>query len=784
MELCFFCQMYSFILSLHQFFRSITLHSIRMLKISLFGALTLVSVQMAGANAVVPDTTRQLDGVTVTAIKQTADLTLTPGSVTTLGQSQIRMWHVDAMKSLSEIAPNFYIPDYGSRMTSSIYVRGLGARMDQPVVGLNVDNVPFLNKDNYDFDVLDIEKVEVLRGPQSTLYGRNTMGGLVNIYTLQPLKFQGSRVTGTFGNGPEVKLGLSHYQKFNPGLAMGFSGYFNFSDGFYRNYYNTRKVATEKSMSLRWRTQWVPTERLTLDNVASFTLSRESGYPYEYVGSGIVNYNDTCFYRRNSLNDGLTVKWIGDDFSVSSITSVQYIDDNMTLDQDFLPLSYFTLTQARHEWALTQDVVFRGSAGNYSWVGGLFGFYKSSDMKAPVKLKDDGIDRLITGRVNDNDRIPVRLEFDTPYILLDSDFDIPVWGAAIYHQSTLDLGRWNLALGLRLDYESTELKYRSICNTAFSAYMKSGVPPMPIMHEEIDIDDSGKLKDHFLEFIPKLTVSYELPMKSASSVYASIGKGYKSGGYNTQMFSEVLQQRMMGEMMSKMPMQIPGVNVPSGDPDVDAAVSYRPEKSWNYEVGGHFGCADGRVMTDLALYYIDCRDQQLTMFPDESTTGRVTTNAGKSRSFGAEIQIRYSPTDHWRFNASYGYTNAKFVRFVDGSSDYKGKYLPYAPVNTLFGSAEYTHRVSDNKIALTYNLNCRGVGRIYWNEDNSVRQPMYALLGASVKAQWSWLGVEAWMENVTGTKYNTFFFESLGNRFLQRGNPRKFGVTVRLNFES
>lgn len=753
------------------------------MKRNILGVLSVLLSVMASAEESgvdMQDTTRMLDGVTVTAIKQSADLSLTPGSATTLGVSQIKQWRIDAMKSLSEIAPNFYMPAYGSRMTSSIYVRGLGARMDQPAVGLNVDNVPFLNKDNYDFDILDVERIEVLRGPQSTLYGRNTMGGLVNVYTLQPLKYQGSRVTGTFANGPEVKLGLSHYQKFRPNLAMGFAGYFNFSDGFYRNTYNARKVSTEKSMSLRWRTQWLPTERMTIDNVASFTLSRENGYPYEYVGSGVINYNDTCFYRRNSLTDGLTIRWVGDDFSVSSITSAQYLDDNMTLDQDFLPLNYFTLTQARHEWALTQDIVVRGQKNKYSWEAGLFAFYKNSNVDAPVTLKKDGIARLITDRVNLNDKIPVRLEFDSPEIVLGSNFKIPVWGAAVYHQSTLDLGRWNLALGLRLDYESTQLKYRSLCNTSVSAFMKSGVPPMAIKTVDVAIDETGRLKDHFLEFLPKLTVSYELPMETPSNLYASIGKGYKSGGYNTQMFSEVLQQRMMAEMMSQMPMG--GMPSTDSETDVDAIVSYRPEKSWNYELGGHFGCADGRVMTDIALFYIDCRDQQLTMFPDETTTGRITTNAGRSRSFGAEIQLRYAPTDHWRFNASYGYTNAKFVRFIDGTSDYKGNCVPYAPVNTLFGSAEFNHKIG-GRVKMIYNLNCRGIGRIYWNEDNSVRQPMYALLGASVTAQWNWLGLEAWMENVTGTKYDTFFFESLGNRFLQRGNPRRFGLTVRLNFE-
>lgn len=726
------------------------------------------------------DSSLWLDDVTVTAIKQKPDLSMQPGAVTTVNSGQVSRWSINSMKNVSEIAPNFYIPDYGSRMTSSIYVRGIGARMEQPVVGLSVDNVPMMNKDAYDFDVIDIDRIEVLRGPQSTLYGRNTMGGQINIYTLQPMKYQGCRVSGMFANGPEMRIGLSHYRRLAPALAMGFSGSFNYSDGFYRNQYNGRKVDTEKNMNLRWKTQWQASHSVSVDNVAAFNLSRQNGYPYEYAGSGAINYNDTCFYRRNAVSDGLTVKWIGSSFTVSSITSFQYLDDNMTLDQDFQPVSYFTLTQARRELSLTQDVVIRGTGHRYSWMAGLFGFYKHASMDAPVTLKEDGIARLITDRINNNDRIPILLQFDRSEILLGSDFKIPVWGLALYHQSTLDLGRWNFALGLRLDYESTTLRYHSLCNTSFSVFNKTGIPPVALMNPKINIADHGKLQDQFLEFLPKLTVSYDLPMRSPSCLYASVGKGYKSGGYNTQMFSEVLQQRMMAEMMKNVPASS---GQPAGDPDVDAIVSYRPEKCWNYEVGAHIGCADGRVMTDLAVFYIDCRDQQLTMFPDESTTGRITTNAGKTRSYGAEVQIRFNPTDRWAFNFSYGYTNAKFVQFVDGGVDYKGRYVPYAPVNTLFASASYTHSVCPD-VHLGYNLNCRGIGRVYWNESNSVVQPLYALLGASVTVSWrNRLEIEGWMENMTGTGYDTFYFSSLGNSFLQRGKPRRFGVTVRLNFE-
>ncbi len=743
--------------------------------------VSLMALSLAGhanISEIESDTTRWLGDVTVTAIKQKEDLSLQPLAATVIRQPQLERWGVNAMKNVSEISPNFYMPDYGSRMTSSIYVRGIGARMEQPVVGLSVDNVPYLNKDNYDFDVADIERIEVLRGPQSTLYGRNTMGGQINIYTLQPMSYQGSRVMGSVGNGPEARMALSHYAKFNPSLAMGFTGFFSYSKGFYTNYYKDYKVGSDKSANLRWKTQWQVSPTVAVDNVASFTLSRQGGYPYELVGSGKINYNDTCFYRRNAFSDGLTVKWNPGKFTLSSITSVQYIDDNMTLDQDFMPLDYFTLTQARHEWALTQDVVARGAVDKYSWIAGVFGFYKHTSMHAPVTLKEDGIARLITDRVNTNDRIPVRIEWGEPSIRLGSDFEIPTWGLAMYHQSTVDLGRVNLSLGMRLDYEKTSLDYHSLCNTSYSVFMKSGVPPVAILNGDVKIDDNGKLSDHFLEFVPKFTVSYDLPMHSGSSVYASVGKGYKSGGYNTQMFSEVLQQRLMSDMMQNMPGMGGGA---SEGPDVDNIVSYRPEKSWNYEVGAHIGCAEGRVMTDLALFYIDCRDQQLTMFPEGTTTGRITTNAGRTRSFGAEVQVRCNPNEHWAMNVSYGYTNAKFLRFVDGENDYRNHYVPYAPSNTLFASATYSHSVG-SRWSLEYNLNTRGVGRIYWNEENDASQPFYAQLGASVTAKCDWLSIEGWMENVTGTKFDTFYFESMSNRFLQRGKPRRFGVTVRLEF--
>lgn len=132
----------------------------------------------------------QLSELNVVALKQDARIREDAVSATVIGRAALEELNTVSLKGISDVVPNLYIPDYGSRITSSIYVRGLGARMDHPAVGLNVDNVPYLNKNAYDFDIADIESVEMLRGPQSTLYGRNTMGGLINVQTLSPMRWQ------------------------------------------------------------------------------------------------------------------------------------------------------------------------------------------------------------------------------------------------------------------------------------------------------------------------------------------------------------------------------------------------------------------------------------------------------------------------------------------------------------------------------------------------------------------------------------------------------------------
>lgn len=723
---------------------------------------------------VVPDSSSMVNlrEIEVSVFKRNIAVGEPATATTTIDRAEVERYNIVSMKGISEITPNFYMPAYGSRMTSSIYVRGLGTRIDQPVVGLNVDNVPIMNKDNYDFDLVDIDHIEMLRGPQSTLFGRNTMGGVINIKTLSPMLYRGVRLLAEYGRGNSLRAAASVYTRPSQTLGMAVSGYYTATDGFFRNNYTGNKIDSERQGSVRWKTSWRPTARVSVDNAFSGTLSRQGGYPYASLESGVVAHNDTCFYRRNSLTDALSVVWSGSRVSVASSTAVQYIDDNMTLDQDFLPDDYFTLTQRRKEWILTEDFIVKGSVGDYNWLGGLFAFWRTMRMDAPVTFKADGIDKLILGHRNEmNPDYPALWRDDS--FVLDSRFSMPGFGVALYHDSRIRVGDFMFDAGVRVDYERVALRYRTHASTGYDTYhrLPDGTLEFYGAHP-LEVGGTGRIHRSFIQVLPKVSVSWQIPALPGSNVYASVSKGYKAGGYNTQMFSTVLQQ----ELMSKMGMSAPY--------DVDEVVSYRPEKSWNYEVGAHVSVFDSKLDMEAAAFFIDCRDQQLTVFPDGNTTGRMMTNAGRTNSYGVELSLAARPIETLLLNATWGYTHATFRRFDNGMGNFAGKRLPYAPANTLFVGATYTLSFATaTPTSLQFVAGLRGVGDIYWNEENTVKQPFYALLDASVELTRGIWALKLWGENITARNYDTFYFVSVGNAFVQRGTPWRVGATLRVAFD-
>ncbi len=759
--------------------------------------------------------------VTMRAPKQHYALHRQPIAASVVGESVLSREKIFSIKELSAIVPNFFQPDYGSKMTSSIYVRGFGARIDQPVIGVTVDGVPYLNKNNYDFDMLDVARIELLRGPQSTLYGRNTMGGQMNIYTLSPMNYEGARVGLEYGAGNTFRGKVSYYGRSESGkFGYMVGGFYNRTDGFFDNACDGSDVDWGRSSGGRMRLIGDLGRGWELENTVQVGYDDEGGYAYaaydaEKGSADKVNYNHPSRYMRLMVSDGLTLSHEGEKYRFSATTSYQFTHDKMNIDNDFTPKAMFTLIQEQREHAVTEDIVFRTNdhSRRWQWLTGAYGFYKTIDMSAPVSFQQDGISDLILG----NMPAMVKQFLTINPFVLDSQFDIPTYGAAVYHESSLRAGkRWRFTAGLRLDYEKSTMDYDNFSEVIYSFNMPSMAPNMPsinIENKPVPVSMQGKEELDYLELLPKFAVNFTT---GVGDLYATVTRGYKAGGFNTQIFSDILQNQMKTALMADAMGSMGGMgggqggrpttqadeqptDQPSATPSYDEAsvTTYKPEYSWNYEVGGHFKFAQGRVALDFAAFWIECRDQQLTVFPDGNATGRMMSNAGRSRSRGAEISaswdmLRLLSMSHLRLTANYGYTHAEFVEyddFVDVVNaenkaervevSYAGNYLPYAPRHTASVGLAYNCWIGGKVLdEIVVSASWQGVGKIYWNEANTLSQNFYSQLNASLELRKGDFSLGLWGKNLTNTEFNTFYFRSVGNDFVSLGKPIRWGISL------
>ncbi len=762
--------------------------------------------------------------VVISNPKAAARIFETPASISVFNAERLERQNVLSIKDLSAVAPNFFIPDYGSKLTTAIYIRGIGTRTNNSVVGMYVDNIPYLDKSIFDFDFLDIERMEVLRGPQSTLYGRNTMAGLINIYTKSPFDHEGTKVLLSYGNYNSFRANLSRYGKINEKLAYSLSAQYQSSDGYFKNYGRNQEAAdSTKSANGRFQLYWRPNTTTKINLATNLEYSWQAGYPYRIVDEngniGRVNYNDPGAYDRLMSSSSLFVEKRFDNFSLTNTTGYQYFDDNMKLDQDFTEKSIFTLNQKQKQHSASNEIVFKSTSdNNLKWLAGAFGFYQSLKTDAPVTFKKQGIDEMI----NSNIRIPeVSMGPAGSIVMYDSlvnenmviagDFKTPTWGAAGFTQLTYDnlfVEGLSLSAGVRLDYEKSKLDYNSYA----TAYAKGGVNmktaagtrPIISFRDTIDIQIKGKQSMDNLEVLPRFDLRYS--PNNRCMAYATVSKGYRAGGFNFQMFSDAirdqLQSRMIGAFVDQADKAGMGNRIPESIRDMAKTpelnerelVTYKPEYSWNYEIGTRAEVFDKSLYVDLSAFYIDVHDQQISTFSEQGL-GRITKNSGKSRSYGAEAGIKYFPLPELAFTANYGWTHATFLEnseqkkeTVNGKPelvtyDYKGNYVPFAPKHTVSVAGNYLLNFKNKWLDnMNFNVQYAGAGRIYWTEDNSQYQNFYGTLSAKISARKGICELALWGKNLTDTDYQAFYFKSLGKNLVQMGNPITFGAEFSVKF--
>ena len=327
------------------------------------------------------------------------------------------------------------------------------------------------------------------------------------------------------------------------------------------------------------------------------------------------------------------------------------------------------------------------------------------------------------------------------HLTIPGFFNTKNYGAALFHQSTYNnllVDGLSLTAGLRLDYEDVNLDYNTYVDQVTTAKFK------------------GNEKVSFTELLPKLSLKYV--WSDRQFVYATASRGYKTGGFNVQMFSDLLTNAMppLNEM----------------NPDIRKTILYKPEFSWNYELGGQCLTFNDHLKSSISLFYINVNDMQLAKI-FSSTSGRVITNAGQVASKGFEMSFDANLGGGFSAGLNYGYANATFKNFTDTLKsrnpltgapvytpvDYKGKYVPYAPQNTLSLSGTYEHSFKHFLIdRLMATVQYTGIGKIYWTEDNAVSQDFYSLVNAKVGVTKGAFGLDVWAKNLSATEYNAFYF--------------------------
>lgn len=519
-----------------------------------------------------------------------------------------------------------------------------------------------------------------------------------------------------------------------------------------------------------------------------------------YIGK--ISYDQDCTYRRGLFNTGLNIEYQAQKFILSAVTGFQNLNDRMFMDQDFLPVSIYTIEQKQRLNTISEEITFKSKNNKrWQWVTGVSGFYQWLHTTGPVNFMEDGVTDMIEGNINntfkkihldDPRRTPeMSLDVLNNRIRVSGSFDTPVFSTALYHQSTFNdlfVKGLSVTAGLRLEYEKMSMNYFSDSNIDFDFFLKMAMPPLNIPFRNLNAAPllEGKEKNDYVQLLPKLAFKYDF--SPANNMYVSITRGYRSGGYNVQMFSELIQndmqQKMIEAILDKAPESMAGMiegmikqHMPNygKELNVQETTVYKPEYSWNYEVGSHLSLFNGKLKTDLAAFYMDTHDQQIAKFVN-SGLGRMMVNAGSSESYGIEASFLASINKNLNMNVSYGYTHSTFKKYDGGTTsseeqiDYSGNYVPFVPRHTMNAGANYSFFFDKSNWmqSLTLGMSYTGAGKIYWTEKNNVSQSFYGTLNGRISLQTKALQIDVWGRNLTNKDYTTFYFETMHRGFEQK----------------
>ena len=729
-----------------------------------------------------------LDEVIVVAQpKESVKLRRQPLSSSVFTDNELTSLNVRDISGLSYFVPSMSIPAYGSRLTSSTYMRGIGSRSGNPAVGVYYDNIPLVNKSSFNSHFYGIDRVDVLRGPQGTLYGMNTEGGLMRVYSKNPMNYQGTDLRLSLATGLQSDVEIAHYHRPSDKFAFSTSAFYSGQKGFFDNTYLNEHADLSNEFGGKARLVWLPADGWNIDFTTDYQYVNQNGFPYGEYDSETKHFNEPQTtllngYKRQMVNSGLHVTYTTPSLLFASTTSHQYLYDQMVMDQDYLPEDYLQLEQRQKMNAITQELSLRSlGGGKWNHASGVFFSKQWLKTDGPVYFGEAMNNKILTN-MGMPPAMAQMLTISDNYV--PGTFRTPQWNVGVYHESHIKLfDRLTLTLGLRYDYQKVSIDYATQSMFTLTGKGTMMMPGQGGQMIQIPVDFTSKFVSRlenqtdkgYSELLPKFGLTLDLG--SGSNLYAVVSKGFRAGGYNIQMFSDIFsnEQREIGKGFAAMAKGDMTVEHTAEDyATVEETITYKPETSWNYELGTHLNLFGGKLHADAAVYYMRVRDLQLSVMAGDYGYGRQMINAGRSSSCGLELSLRGTALDNrFTWAATYGYTHSQLL-------DYEDNQVPFIPTHTFSAMTDY--RIGK----FTFGLNVAGNGPTYWDVDNEYRQKLYATLGAHAMVDFGCIKLNVWGRNLTDTKYNTMLVNSsidgTNRSFAQQGNPLQVGADLIMHF--
>lgn len=595
-----------------------------------------------------------LEEVVVTAQKREQSLQDVPIAITAFDAESMRSNAIVGLAEIAERTPGFVMTSVNPA-EANLYIRGIGteglnsnAAGDGSVV-MFVDGVYVGRAGGANMDMFDLERVEVLRGPQGTLFGKNAVGGLVHLVTAKPSEDLQTRLQATIGNLNRTDI---------RGMVSGpirdnFFGKVAYSsrtrDGFIRNETTGNKVYDENSQSVRAALRYIP-DGYDLDVTVSADLAqqREAGRPRTNLcdtanagGTHCVGINPDEFVV-NSVTDGhldrdvsgvaAEINW---GTSLGTLTSISaYRQAEVDFEDAFFsnPITSSTIESinrnVEESSQLTEELRLASTAleDKLDWVVGLY--YLTEDVKR-------------------NEMLDQRFGALAPFLVGRVSFpqDVTTTSYAVFAQASYEIvNDLTLTIGARQTWEKKDVE--------LGAVLLSGANPPPFTAPyNVNAEESWS------EFTPKFSIDYAA--NDDLMIYASAARGFKSGGFQGT----------------------------ASTPE-SAVVPYDPETAWSYELGAKTQLFDNRLRVNVAAFYTNHKDLQVTELIPACCV--VVGNAADAEIKGIELEFQVVPAEGLDISGSYSYLDAKFADFASGATvDNSGNTLPRSPENKLNLAVQY-----------------------------------------------------------------------------------------------